>query len=433
MSDISSVNNKFKLAAAVALAAAVSFAGCSSQNEPADPINDDLPAVTQYGSYAEQLRRERAIYAKTQQESSVTVSAGEAAGSQTEDITELSAEKKEETTAAQTTAEPETVTETEETAEAETEPPAETQAEENALSENGDSAEIRNEDGVTEIPTETSQQSETVQTEPAVSETAAETAQTAAAAPQASDQYDAEFFSNDLFIGDSISTGYSLYGFLNEKNVFAKVGLNPSSAATKAVSTCYGEIDISTMLSYTMPGRVYIMLGSNGIQWLSTGSMLQSTDGLVSLIKGICPDTNIVIVGVPPVTPEYDISVPDLNIMELINEYNASLGSYCAANGLLFVDTASALKNTDGYFEYAYAESDGMHFKYSAYKVLLSKIQSDVTEFEADAQTEELPEETQPAQTNIIGKIGHTETNVAETSPVTQPVPANTETVTAGT
>ena len=245
----------------------------------------------------------------------------------------------------------------------------------------------------TKAPEVTSAETTTVsQTVPAVSESAvttaqtvqtAQTSQTAAAVQKEtpSTEYSSDFFASDLFIDDSISTGYSLYGFLPEKNVYAKVGLNPSTVLTRNVSTCYGEIGVADMLAYTSPDRVYIMLGSNGIQWLSVSNMLDSTDTLVELIKDTCPDAEPVIISVPPVTYEYDCTVADVNVMEKINEYNDSLSAYCRAKGMLFVDIASVLKADNGYFDYTYAESDGMHFKSPAYKTLLSKIQTDVTDF----------------------------------------------------
>ena len=203
---------------------------------------------------------------------------------------------------------------------------------------------------------------------------------------------------------------------MNDKNVYAKVGLNPSTVLTKSVSTCYGDIGISSMLTYTMPKRVYIMLGSNGIQWLSVGNMLQSTDTLVELIKEICPECDVVIISVPPVTAAYDSTVQDVDVMAKINEYNTSLSSYCTANGMLFVDAASILKDETGYFNKTYAESDGMHFKSSAYKTLLSKIQSDVTEFEeAKAAESEAVSETEAVETTAETTAETTVETAAET------------------
>lgn len=346
-----------RLSAAL-LTAALIFSGCGQTEEP---VSRELPSVTDYSREVSSIRSSETSEDTTALSAdSETVSAGDAASRQTE--AETSAEVL----------------------------PSETEAPEVTSSVQPSETDL-----ISTVPSEETSVpdlTELAETHPDTSAPETEPPETinletecsvpAASAPTADTAYDSEFFSSDLFIGDSISTGYSLYGFLDDKNVYAKVGLNPSTVLTKSVSTCYGEIGISTMLLYTMPKRVYIMLGSNGIQWLSVGNMLQSTDTLVDLIKESCPDCEVVIISVPPVTKGYDNTVEDVDVMAKINEYNTSLNSYCTANGMLFVDAASILKDETGYFNSTYAESDGMHFKSSAYKTLLSKIQSDVTEFE---------------------------------------------------
>ena len=390
-----------RLFTALLLTAAL-FSGCG-QSEEAVPA--DLPSVTDYSSAVSSIRSSEASEttsrpAETSSDSE-TVSAGDAASRQTE---------------AETSAE-ETVSESE---------VSKTKPSETTV--------------YTSVTTEkTSAATTTAIPETSHSETAAPAAETelvtecsvpAASSPTADTDYDSDFFSSDLFIGDSISTGYSLYGFLNDKNVYAKVGLNPSTVLTKSVSTCYGDIGISTMLTYTMPKRVYIMLGSNGIQWLSVGNMLQSTDTLVDLIKEICPECDVVIISVPPVTAAYDSTVQDVDVMAKINEYNTSLSSYCTANGMLFVDAASILKDETGYFNKTYAESDGMHFKSSAYKTLLSKIQSDVTEFEeAKAAESEAVSETEAVETTAESEAETTAETTVETAAETK---AKAETTVSG-
>ena len=366
---------------AVLLIAAILFSGCGQAEEPAA---DKLPSVTDFSAEASSVRSiEPETEYLTSGESmtlysdSETVSAGNAASRQTEADTFYATEPSETKAPEETSSEPvsEAVTTTRETI-----PP------------------VSETTGASQSTSETSESTaSSVTSDPQTMQLETECSVPAAPAPTPDTSYDSEFFSSDLFIGDSISTGYSLYGFLSEKNVFAKVGLNPSTVLTKSVSTCYGDIGISDMLAYTMPGRVYIMLGSNGIQWLSVGNMLQSTNTLVTLIKDTCPECDVVIISVPPVTAGYDSTVEDVNVMAKINEYNSSLNAYCTANKMLFVDAASILKDETGYFNSTYAESDGMHFKSSAYKTLLSKIQSDVTEFEevnSQAETEAPAEET---------------------------------------
>lgn len=230
---------------------------------------------------------------------------------------------------------------------------------------------------------ETSGASETIAVSPASAENAALGLSGTVSAP--SQEYDEEFFSSDLFIGDSISTGYSLYGFMDEKNVFAKIGLNPSSVMTKSVPTVYGDITVTDMISLLSPKRVYIMLGSNGIQWLSTDSMLRSMRSLTEMISLTSPGTEIVIVGVPPVTAAYDSTVDGLDVMAAVNEYNSGLSEFAAECGFIYVDPGEILKDSTGYFSGSYAENDGMHFKSATYKILLSFIQTKVTQAEQEA------------------------------------------------
>ena len=205
------------------------------------------------------------------------------------------------------------------------------------------------------------------------------------------EKYDPDFFKKDLFIGDSISTGLSLYNFLPAKNVFAKMGLNPSSVLSKKIETTYGTIGISDMLQRTAPRRVYIMLGSNGIQWLSDAEMITSMGKLVNVIKEKAPDAEVIIVSTPPVTMGYSFQdqISSDEIMKRIEKYNQSLKGFCLANGYVYSDVWSKLIDSNGYFNADYAEKDGLHFKGPAYQIMLRQVQNDTTEVEEKTEKRE--------------------------------------------
>lgn len=187
--------------------------------------------------------------------------------------------------------------------------------------------------------------------------------------------YDKEFFDDDLFIGDSISTGYSGYGIIDEKNVFAKIGLNPLTALDTEVTTTNGDILLEDELRLTQPKRAYIMLGSNGIDWLACSNMRDAIGDIIDAAAAASPDTQIVCLSIPPVTKEYDEANEELDVMDKINTYNELLEQLCGDKGITYIDITTMLEDNEGYFVYYYAESDGMHFKPTAYKMLLSKIQ----------------------------------------------------------
>lgn len=188
-------------------------------------------------------------------------------------------------------------------------------------------------------------------------------------------EYDEEFFSNDLFIGDSISTGYSGYGILNAENVYAKIGLNPLSALDTEVDTPDGELLLTDEISLKKPDRAYIMLGSNGIEWLACSNMLDALNEIINAIHDASPETQVVCLTIPPVTKEYDDNNEEVDVMDKINDYNERLKEMCDDKEIECIDITEMLKDSEGYFVSYYAETDGMHFKPTAYKMILAKIE----------------------------------------------------------
>ncbi|MCL2019426.1 MAG: GDSL-type esterase/lipase family protein [Oscillospiraceae bacterium] len=181
--------------------------------------------------------------------------------------------------------------------------------------------------------------------------------------------YDESFFANDLFIGDSIMTGIYLYGFIPAENVYAKVGINPSSASDT-------EINGLTALSKATqmkPARIYVMLGSNGISFLSGSDMVTHMEGFMEELAKAAPNSQIILLTIPPVTAEYEQSHPET--IQNVNDYNYMLKTSALRNNYFIIDSAATLKDSEGYLAAEYAEADGLHFKSSAYKAMLSLIQ----------------------------------------------------------
>ena len=216
-------------------------------------------------------------------------------------------------------------------------------------------------------PSDTQHEDET-ETADTMAETAAETADE----PLVSPTYDPAFFQNDLFIGDSISTGLYLYDYLDKANVFAEVGLNPESAAVK-------EVDGATCIQRAQSinaKHIYIMLGSNGLAFLDADYMASKMSELAEKLKAACPNAQICIISISPVTKAHDAEGAET--MSKVNAYNSALEKVCTAGGYKYIDICSLLKDEEGYFADKYAEEDGLHFKGNTYKLLLSTVQKAV-------------------------------------------------------
>ena len=234
--------------------------------------------------------------------------------------------------------------------------------------------ETTTEETTTVTETETTTETTTEEsTETEVSESETEGEETTAAASMSSSEYK-EHFSDSLFIGDSITVGFSAYGYIGENNVAAKVGLNPSSALTKEIEMSDGSVKtVSARAAELQPKNVYIMLGSNGIQWLSNSSMLSSVSELSAEIKAADPDCSVYLLSIPPVTEVYN-NENEGDIMSRINDYNAELKNIAAQNGCGYIDITTPLQDSTGYFAPDLAEKDGIHFKGRCYTLVLDEI-----------------------------------------------------------
>lgn len=229
---------------------------------------------------------------------------------------------------------------------------------------------------VTETETTTEATTEEIsetESEAEVSEGESETSETTAAASMSSSEYK-EHFSDSLFIGDSITVGFSAYGYIAENNVAAKVGLNPSSALTKEIEMPDGSSKtVSARAAELQPKNVYIMLGSNGIQWLSNDSMLNSVSELSEEIKSADPDCSVYLLSIPPVTEVYN-NENEGDIMSRIKDYNTELKNIASQNGCGYIDITTPLQDSTGYFDPDLAEKDGIHFKGRCYTLVLDEI-----------------------------------------------------------
>lgn len=223
---------------------------------------------------------------------------------------------------------------------------------------------------------------EATQEAPAETEPEATTAPAAEPDPPAADSitgsYDKEFFANDLFIGDSISTGLYLYYKLEPENVAASVGNTPYKAYTTAIDMFDGSS--VTPVEYAekrQPKRIFIMLGSNGMasSW-DIESQESSYRTLIEKLQGVCPNSDIGVISIPPVTA--DTSYTTIKNPDVVS-FNEYLRTMCADMGIRYFDLHSLLTDGSGCFSKAYAEADGMHFKGTTYDVMLTFLQNELS------------------------------------------------------
>ncbi|MGN1340114.1 MAG: GDSL-type esterase/lipase family protein, partial [Oscillospiraceae bacterium] len=229
-----------------------------------------------------------------------------------------------------------------------------------------------------------------------------------------SSDYSREFFSTDLFIGDSIATGFTDYSKLDAKNVAASVSLTPYKAHAEDI--LLPDESYGTALSYAQnmqPKRIFMMLGFNGLN--SPIAMEGSFRALTEKLEEACPNAVIYCYSITPLTADSSaaasIGVSNANVLSF-NEY---LKTMCSELGVIYLDINTKMSDEDGCLKSDYNEYDGMHISAPTYDLILAYTQKFITETpEPVASSKHQPTAVEPAETTTA-------------APVTEPEPVESQ------
>ena len=170
-----------------------------------------------------------------------------------------------------------------------------------------------------------------------------------------------------VFAGDSIcqAVGYGQafpqMHIPGKKKVVAYRGLNTVTFHTKRIFN--GKTGLQKLIS-EKPYRVYMMIGMNEIHYRKTSDMIAEYKAMLQQIKKSCPDTDIVLCAVSPVTRAERARHSGY---WQIPVFNRKLKKLAKKMGLHYFDYTAFLKDSSGYLKAQYAEGDGYHWKASAY------------------------------------------------------------------
>jgi len=185
--------------------------------------------------------------------------------------------------------------------------------------------------------------------------------------PSAPTDFEESFFDDALFIGDSITTGLYLYGYIDMSKVYAKMGLAPSTAL-------YSDVDgvtLESKIKTDKPKKIYIMLGTNSVGYSDNEYLASCMEELVNSISSISK-AKIYVLSIPPITAYAEASYDNYLSKAAIDEYNSLLKTAISRTDAVFLDFHSVLTASDGYYYEEYHEMDGIHFMGSTYQVMLS-------------------------------------------------------------
>ena len=178
-----------------------------------------------------------------------------------------------------------------------------------------------------------------------------------------------------IFAGDSICQGIGYPGWAypymkigGKKKTVAYCGLNTVTFHTKRIFN--GRTGLQKLIAEN-PYRVYMMLGINEISYRKNDDMIAEYKSMINAIQQSCPNTDIVLCAISPVTRAEHARHSGY---QKIPVFNKELKKLAKQMKVRYYDYTAFLKDSDGYLKLSYAERDGYHWKMPVYKTFANII-----------------------------------------------------------
>ena len=169
------------------------------------------------------------------------------------------------------------------------------------------------------------------------------------------ERVDNEYFSDAVFMGDSLMLGFQSYAGLPKAAYLCRTSLS--------VMGVYNTEDDGRSLidkvKDTNPKKIYVMLGANELITMSNkDAVMDKYSAVIDTLKQDNPEAIIYMHSIFPVTREKESSSIAKN--DVIRSYNESILKVCEEKNVYFVDVQSAVADKDGYLP-ENLSTDGVH------------------------------------------------------------------------
>ena len=219
-----------------------------------------------------------------------------------------------------------------------------------------------------------------------------------------------DYLNDTLFLGDSNTVRLYNNGLISLQQFCAKEGIGTSAALNEAIVTFKKDSSTYTIaqaVAKMKPRRVVIMLGTNDTG-MSVDEFISNYTALVQAIQESYPYTDIIVNTVPPV-PANHANYPHMDQAK-IDDFNMALLDLCEQLGVRFLNSAEALKGSDGYGIADYYTSGDIHLKSAGLKAVLNYLRTHAL------QTEDRRPDTNNIPTRTMEYVSNPSSAVAAPS-----------------
>lgn len=219
-----------------------------------------------------------------------------------------------------------------------------------------------------------------------------------------------DYLNNTLFLGDSNTVRLYNNGLISLQQFCAKEGIGTQVALSEGIVTFKKDPNHYTIpqaVAMMKPRRVVMTFGTNDTG-MEVPDFIAHYTALIQAIQQSYPYTDIIVNTVPPVPADHS-NYPHMDQAK-IDDFNMALLGMCEQLGVRFLNSAEALKGSDGYGIADYYTSGDIHLKSAGLKAVLNYIRTHAL------QTEDRRPDTNNIPTRTMEYVSNPSSAVAAPS-----------------
>ena len=219
-----------------------------------------------------------------------------------------------------------------------------------------------------------------------------------------------DYLNDTLFLGDSNPVRLYNNGLISLQQFCAKEGIGTQVALNEGIVTFKRDSNHYTIpqaVAMMKPRRVVMTFGTNDTG-MEVPDFIAHYTALIQAIQQSYPYTDIIVNTVPPVPADHS-NYPHMDQAK-IDDFNMALLDLCEQLGVRFLNSAEALKGSDGYGIADYYTSGDIHLKSAGLKAVLNYIRTHAL------QTEDRRPDTNNIPTRTMEYVSNPSSAVAAPS-----------------
>ena len=219
-----------------------------------------------------------------------------------------------------------------------------------------------------------------------------------------------DYLNDTLFLGDSNTVRLYNNGLISLQQFCAKEGIGTQVALNEGIVTFKKDSNHYTIpqaVAMMKPRRVVMTFGTNDTG-MEVPDFIAHYTALIQAIQQSYPYTDIIVNTVPPVPADHS-NYPHMDQAK-IDDFNMALLDLCEQLGIRFLNSAEALKGSDGYGIADYYTSGDIHLKSAGLKAVLNYLRTHAL------QTEDRRPDTNNIPTRTMEYVSNPSSAVAAPS-----------------